>query len=372
MKAGKKKITFLVTLMAFLCPGVDASGNEVLSFYGASDASAAVPAGGSLFLLAGDEANSLKIYDSDRPGHAIGMFDLNQFLALDKEHPEADIEGAALIGSRAYWITSHGRNKDGKLRPNRYRFFANEIINENNTVLIKPVGQPYDRLLQDMISMDRSSKLGLEQAAQLDKELTKKEREKLAPKKEGINIEGLCASADGKNLYIGFRNPMVKNKNSGKKEAIVIPLLNAAGVVDHGATPSFGKPLLWDLGERGIRSMAYAQYLKTFFIIAGPVDAKGDFALYRWSGIPGSSPAFVKVLDELDRFSPEALVVFNDKEKMLLISDDGTLEVKITSPHECMKNELRNDGTCLNKHLIDLNKRTFRGIWLALPAEQQY
>ena len=63
-----------------------------------------------------------------------------------------------------------------------------------------------------------------------------------------MNIEGLAATADGK-LRIGFRNP----RPGG--EALVIPLLNPAPVVDSGAAPVFGELARLDLAGRGIRRM---------------------------------------------------------------------------------------------------------------------
>ena len=34
--------------------------------------------------------------------------------------PEADIEGATRVQDRVYWITSHGANNDGEVRPSRH------------------------------------------------------------------------------------------------------------------------------------------------------------------------------------------------------------------------------------------------------------
>ena len=38
--------------------------------------------------------------------------------------PESDLEGAANLADRIYWITSHGRNREGEARESRHRFFA--------------------------------------------------------------------------------------------------------------------------------------------------------------------------------------------------------------------------------------------------------
>jgi hypothetical protein len=198
-------------------------------------------------------------------------------------------------------------------------------------------------------------------------DLKKKEEQKLAPKEDGLNIEGLCASPGGKTLYIGFRNPRPVNKKTGRAEAVVVPLQNFEDVVERAEAPVFGEPLLWDLAGLGIRSMEYSPFHKAYFIIAGGPDDddEGGFVLYRWSGKPDEKPATVRKLDmEQSQFSPEALVPFAGSGRLLLLSDDGSIPVKVGDPHECAKGEFRDDGTCPNKSLLDPNKKTFRALWL--------
>ena len=40
------------------------------------------------------------------------------------------LSGAAWLGDRIFWIGSHGRNRDGKYRASRHRFFAVRILGE--------------------------------------------------------------------------------------------------------------------------------------------------------------------------------------------------------------------------------------------------
>ena len=115
---------------------------------GMCDASAALPVGPTLFVVANDEDNTLRIYKRDEPGEPVYSQDLSSFLQIDKDHPEADIEEATLIGSRIYWITSHGANKEGKERPNRRRFFATDIESYGNNINLKPAGTPFLDLIQ--------------------------------------------------------------------------------------------------------------------------------------------------------------------------------------------------------------------------------
>ena len=124
MKVISKIIFFIIACGLGSLTFGDEPAGEVLVFRGASDASAAVTIGEDMFIVADDENNILRVYNINKPGLPVFSFDLTEFLGINPEHPEADIEGATMIGRRIYWITSHGRNKDGKMRPNRYRYFA--------------------------------------------------------------------------------------------------------------------------------------------------------------------------------------------------------------------------------------------------------
>jgi hypothetical protein len=342
------------------CSDESRSEKEII-FQGASDASAAIAVTKDLVVVADDENNVLRIYKTDG-GMPVCSYDLSEFLKVDKKHPEADIEGGTRVGNRIYWITSHGRNTDGKIRPNRYRFFAVDIEVRDSNVAISPVGSSFTGLVEAMLNSTNLRGLGLDKATRLGEKLSKKEREKLAPKEDGLNIEGMCASADGRMLYIGFRNPRPVNTASGRICALVVTLENAAGVVEKSSRPVFGKPLLWDLGGLGIRSMEYSPLHKTYFVIAGSSDETARFALYRWSGDANDPPQLLKDL-HLGNFSPEAIVPFTSSSKLLLISDDGSLPIKIGSSAECLAKNLNADGTCPNKFLRDPDRKTFRGIW---------
>jgi len=340
----------------------NAPPEEALIYRGTSDASAAVAVSEKMFIVADDENNVLRVYKTDVSGLPVFSYDLTQFLGIEPEHPEADIEGAAMIGDRIYWITSHGRNKDGKMRPNRYRFFATSIKVQNEKVSIRPVGIPCRTLIHSLIKTAGSIQLELERASRFDAaNLTKQQRKNLAPKKEGLNIEGLCASPDGKTIYIGFRNPRPHSK------AIVVPLKNARQIIERAEPPIFGAPILWDLGGLGIRSMEYSRSHKAYFIVAGPHNEQPGFALYRWSGEKDRPPTLVRGLNpDESSFNPEALVAFKNSARFLLLSDDGTLPINVSVPSECMEGKLSKDGKCLNKYLTDQNKKHFRAIWLEL------
>jgi len=296
-------------------------------YTGLCDASGAVTVSSNLFIVADDEHNVLQVYRSDQPGGPVKQFDFNAFLEVRGKSLEADLEAAARIGDRAFWIGSHGRNKEGKERFNRHRLFATDIIMTNGDLTLTPVGMPYKRLLEDLLSDARFDQFHLAAASLL------------MPKERGaLNIEGLAATPEG-HLLIGFRNPIPGGK------ALIIPLLNPNEVIQ-GIPASFGDPIQLDLGGRGIRDMAYHD--GAYLIIGGSWHGGGHFRLYRWAG-PGSKPEPLKVA-HLNDYHPEALVIYPQYgfKEFQVLSDDGTLPI---------------DG-CPCKELKDPNQRCFRSFWV--------
>jgi hypothetical protein len=102
----------------------------------------------SRFAVASDEDSKIRIYSAKGEKLPLQIIDLTPFLELNPAHPETDMEGAARIGERIYWIGSHGRNRDGKLRLDRQRFFATTIRNSGSNVVLKLAGRPYKTLLR--------------------------------------------------------------------------------------------------------------------------------------------------------------------------------------------------------------------------------
>ncbi len=334
-------------------------------YHGMSDASAAVSFGKNLLAVADDENNVLRVYKIDHTLRPIYSFDLTSFISPAPDYPEADIEGATVVGNRAYWITSHGRSRSGQIRESRYRFFATSVNVSSDGVTITPFGIPCSTLIHEMIKSKTTQFLPLNSVTRLDAEkLKKKERKKLAPKKEGLNIEGLCAAPDGKTLYIGFRNPLFYNSAASEKMAIIIPLNNPRQVIEKGLLPIFGSPILLSLDGLGIRSMEYSHFHKSYFIIAGPQNETPDFALYRWSGKKEERPKRLNKFSAKNNFTPEALVVFENSGRLLVLSDDGSITIDISKPSDCQEGKADSNGKCLNKYLSDQNKKYFRAMWL--------
>jgi hypothetical protein len=321
-----------------------------VTFNGACDASAAVALDAKTFVVADDEDNVLRIYSLDKPGMPVAQFPLGRFLKTSTDkHPEADIEGCARVGERIYWITSHGRSKKGKWRRNRYLFFATKIIREGNAYRIEPDGAPSRALLTGLraipgINLAQSiGRIGADAGAYL------------APKAKGMNIEALSASADGKILYLGLRNPVPGGK------ALLIPLENAAGVIDKAEPPRFGSPLRLDFGGLGLRSMDYSAHLKTYLAIAGASNSGQTSAIFSWSGKAGEKPVLLKSAGTLN---PEAIAPLPGAAGAQVFSDDGTVMYKVSRSESI---EPLEDGMCACKHLKDPRRKAFRSFFIEFP-----
>src|SRR4028118_890326 len=102
------------------------SGKE-LQHQGICDASGAVAVDNDRFIVANDEDNHLRVYSANKSGAPLKIIDINDYFIDNPRKKEVDIEAATELNGFIYWITSHGRNKDGERKPLRHQFFANKI-----------------------------------------------------------------------------------------------------------------------------------------------------------------------------------------------------------------------------------------------------
>ncbi|MFP2897313.1 DUF3616 domain-containing protein [Corallococcus sp. 4LFB] len=293
------------------------------------DASGAVELGHGLFVVADDEDNILRVYDARKGGRPLRTVDLSPALELPvkKKPPETDIEAGSRLGNLAFWLTSHGRNSSGKKQPARLRFFATGVGDLEHVQL---VGPPYTRLLEDLLADPRLAPYGLARA------------EPLPPKEPGgLNLEGMTAMLDAPGMLIGFRSPLTQGK------ALVVPLLNPEAVVRDGVSARFGPPRLLELGGLGIRSLS--SWRGRYLIMAGATASEAKSRLFTWKG-GDDAPVPVTSVD-LSGVNPEAFFTPDTSDDILLLSDDGTVQVEGV---ECKRQK-------------DPALKRFRGVWTALP-----
>lgn len=289
-------------------------------FYYAADASSAVALDSERFIMSDDEHNYLQVYYWDQPESEPNQAtDISPALTLDPLHPEVDIEGATWFNNRIFWIGSHGRSKNGDYWKSRYNFFATTIA-PDGTVSVDGV---YDNLIDDLIQYDQIHNLGLEAAiGTAGGHIRQNPIPDLAPKVNGLNIEGLCTTADGTKMFIGFRNP--RPEIDGKIMALVIPLANPEQVVLHGADPNLEAPLFIDLDDLGIRSMEYSPGIGEYLIVAGSHKGGDDDPVQYLYNYDFTVQDRDKLATFSDDMTPEAIFQLPDANDINLLSDDGT------------------------------------------------
>jgi hypothetical protein len=331
-------------LITVLCLGlsslVQASPYEIDRYLGACDGSAAVKVGPSLFLVASDEDNVLRLYRRGEP-RAVAELKLKakSFLKLKDGEKEIDLEGAAQVGEHIFFITSHGRNKKGKREPDRARLFAVQVKGTGVKSKMIPIGKAYTEFLNDLERAEPVESLRFADAASL------------APQDEGgLNVEGLGASPEG-HLLVGFRNPLAQGK------AIVIPIVNPNDVIQ-GRRAQLGPASLLDLGGLGIRSLEYSSELGTYLIVAGPAEHDApdlQFKLYEWAG-PGSEALTLRHVFTTKplQLQPESIFMLTGEKKAYVLSDDA--DVRMKNNHRCRD--------------LSRKKRFFRGFEIALGSQR--
>lgn len=319
------RLPVAVALMGALGSMSNACAFDILRYSGMCDASAAVPVASHHFVVANDKDSVLRIYDRERPGLPVYEKDFSGLLGV--RDPETDLEGGTRIGDRLYWIASHSATGQGDSLSRRC-LFAARIALEGPSFDLSLAGRPYTGLLHDLELRDDLKRYHLDRAARLPPESL-----------DGLNIEGLSRTPEG-GLLIAFRNP----RPGGK--ALLVTLKNPAEVTD-GRAGRFGKPVLLDLGGRGIRSIEYSDARERYFIVAGPHDDEGTFAFFEWSGHAADRPQAVHAI-HFDGLNPEALVLYADQSvREQVLSDDRGDEV--------------NGRRCLWR---EQDQQSFRSLWI--------
>ncbi len=278
-----RKLLSTAALLLALAP----SGVGAAEYNGLCEVSAGVFVDALHFAVASDETNRLQIYHRGRPDPISPGFDMQPFTSFDK----SDLEAAAVIVDRIYWISSHSFTRAGEDKPKRKVLFATRIVFAGGKPTLRPVGHPVTTLQKPLAKAFRV-------------------------KRRQMNVEAMAATPTGE-LLIGLRAPLRKDK------ALVVRLKNPAAVVDRGANPKFGRAMRLDLGGLGLRSMEYVNDLK-YVIVAGPLsDSRDGFAIFRWAG-PGTKPEKIEGLD-LSGIKPEAAMKVPGEPLVQLLSDDDDI-----------------------------------------------
>lgn len=307
------------------CLGARAAVPEIVTFKGICDASAAIALDADRIIVGDDEKPYLSVYRLTG-GDRLDKIGLPHLDGND----EADIEGATVFGDRIVWISSNGRDGDGKVDRKRFQLFASHRLDDGHRWK-EDFSVSFDELPKAIRATDGDDYQPLRKAVgDLDEQ-----KEKLAPKKRGFNVEGITVNRTGDALLVGVRNP------HPHAEAILFAIDNPAALLDGTAHKAeLGRIVALPLGDRGIRDIAWSPAHEAYLIAAGQTDDENDgpgFALFRWdgTGTPQEIKSFREVLDAYPKFHPEAVTPLLEtssgglvpSKRILVISDDGTKEV---------------------------------------------
>ncbi|MDO9221297.1 MAG: DUF3616 domain-containing protein [Thiobacillus sp.] len=140
----------------------------------------------------------------------------------------------------------------------------------------------------------------------------------------GFNIEAMEFSADGQQLLVGFRSPLLEQR------AIIACVENPAAIFERCEPPRVSRTLITlDLGGDGIRGLAYLPELDGYLVISGPVASQQvHFQLWFWSGLADAPARRVSVaglagFEHAEGVSP---AVIDGRQRIIIVSDDGNRE----------------------------------------------
>lgn len=246
---------------------------------GTSDASSAISVGDGYWLVADDEDDLIRLYDSTASSRNV-----NQFLPYSGSSAgEIDFEASARKGEGIYWLGSHSNAKDGSLESSRYRIFRTTVSGSGVKTALSADGA-YAGLRTDLVSWDTANGNALGFAAGAKKGVGPNEL-------GGFDIEGAEFSPDEKSLYLGMRSPVSPTAVGGK--AVIVPVTNIDAVIDGTQNhASFADAILLDLGGDSIRELRRNdrnEYLILSAKAGGDSDASSQH-LWAWDGQPDSKP----------------------------------------------------------------------------------
>jgi len=217
----------------------------------------------------------------------------------------SDLEGLSIDGEgRIYAITSHSAKNNGKRDKDReqlLRFMVNGGVASELAVYTG---------LRDALSDSTELKDAIEAATDEAVDF------------EEVNIEGLAYVEETGELLLGLRSPMVGGRS------LVVTITNPADLVEGGAGPQFGPPLLLDMQGGGIRALSFDPVLKTYLVVNEVEQSEGGriSQLWKWDGDSETPPVPLSLPGIIDLDNVESIdsVIIGDERRLLLMSDEGS------------------------------------------------
>ncbi|HST40650.1 MAG TPA: hypothetical protein VLK58_14135 [Conexibacter sp.] len=235
-----------------------------------SDLSTAQDVGDGHLLVADDEKNDIRLYDSKVSGLPVSTFQVGPVQSGVEN--EVDFESSARAGDTIYWLGSQ-LDED-----NRYDVYKTRLVGRGAAARVVPVGTPYQDLMPDLQRWDAAhgSPLGMSAAS------------------PALNTEGAeFAPGSTSTLYLG-----VRDQRSGTS-AIVVPVTNFDKLHDgDGEHAEFDEPILLNLAGGTIREIRKNKNDQYLIVSQGDFVNESSYGLWSWSGVRGDAPMYVRPLPE--------------------------------------------------------------------------
>ena len=319
---------------------------------GSSDASTALALDANWMIVGDDEASVLRIFPR-AGGAAVKEWSFSSSIGSALE---LDLEASTRIGDTLYFTGSHSNKKDGTEENNREHLFAVTVSGTGADTQFTYVGE-YAGLEGALKTWDSSNVHG--KGANYFG-LTASSTGVIPELVNGFSIEGMTASQDGTQLFLGFRAPLT---DTGTREKALIVPVAVSGLIG-GSTPTFGAPIELDLGGRGIRSIEKAATGNDYLILAGPAGAASstvpnDFRLYRWDGASTTPTELDVALDSLRDGTGGSFETIVD----VLSTSSGTLVQLLQDNGDSIWS-----GKSLVSKDLPASDQQFKGNWVSLGA----
>lgn len=265
---------------------------------------------GGLLILEDEEIQSLSVVTLDSRGNATarrlryGAL-LDWLVGKPVLGKLEDLEGADVDNhGNVYAITSHSRARSGKLKGSRGKLIRFKVKG--------------DRVVEPIVVRGLKKRI-IEKhpfLAEIDGIFKPK-------KKNGFNIEGLSFDETKTKLLIGFRSPVIAGK------AVIAVMENPSGAFERNEDPVISDQAIYlDLGQGGIRAMAFVPKLGGYLIISRREKKSSDsFKLWFWDGAIDHAPRRVRVADLKNFRNAEGIspVRIEGQERLMIVSDDGSM-----------------------------------------------
>jgi hypothetical protein len=276
------------------------------------------------FLDGDDEEQGLRVYTRGAGGAPLKTIDVSTMIGLSTGD-EADFEDAARVGDRVYVITSHGRNKNGKLERARYRFFGMDVGGTSPGVTLTVPGYTTTLLDQMLVTGNWATPhTAVIATLTASSNLGRSTDSTLAPLAGGTNIEGLAwapTASRPNQLLIGFRSlPRVRARSSCRCSTPRRCSRARRPVRRGGAArpwrPRHPRDGVVAAARGGVADRRAARR------------RRGAVPLFKWTGAPADAPVAVTDITGVPSTSaPESIVTYPNTRDVQILFDQGDHDV---------------------------------------------